>query len=244
MNTERFTGRAELYDSYRPGYPDSMFDYIYENIIDTDADIADIGAGTGILSEGFLKRGNGVYCVEPNSDMRDALVNRLFDIDGFVLVDATAEDTVLSNNSVDLVTAAQALHWFDTAAFFKESKRILRKGGSIAIIYNKRDESSAFTKEAMALSEQFGPSPVRNETVNETLNTLVKDGWTFKTFKNNISVNAEGFVGNMLSSSHSPLKGEAGYRQYVRELERLFGKYATDGRLIIPYDTVLYHFAF
>jgi SAM-dependent methyltransferase len=244
MNTERFTGRAELYDSYRPGYPDSMFDYIYENIIDTDADIADIGAGTGILSEGFLKRGSGVYCVEPNEDMRTALVERLFDIDGFVLVDATAEDTVLGNNSVDLVTAAQAFHWFDTAAFFKESKRILRKGGSIAIIYNKRDESSAFIREAMALGEQFGPSSVRNETINETLNTLLKDGWTFKSFKNPIAVNSEGFVGNMLSSSHAPLKGEAGYKEYVRELKKLFGKYATGGRLTIPHNTVLYHFAF
>jgi ubiquinone/menaquinone biosynthesis C-methylase UbiE len=244
MNTERFTGRAELYDTYRPGYPDSMFDYIYENLIDTDADIADIGAGTGILSEGFLKRGSDVYCVEPNSDMRDALVNRLFDIDGFVLVEGTAEDTLLGDNSVDLVTAAQAFHWFDTAAFFKESKRILRKGGSIAIIYNKRDENSALTKEAMALSEQFGPSPVRNETINETLNTLVKDGWTFKTFKNNISVNAEGFVGDMLSSSHAPLKGEAGYEEYVRELKKLFGKFENGGRLTIPYNTGIYHCAF
>jgi SAM-dependent methyltransferase len=244
MNTERFTGRAELYDSYRPGYPDSMFDYIYENLIDTDADIADIGAGTGILSEGFLKRGSAVYCVEPNEDMRDALVNRLFDIDGFVLLDATAEEMLLGNNSVDLVTAAQAFHWFDAAAFFKESKRILRKGGSIAIIYNKRDEKSAYIKEAMALGEQFGHSPVRNETISETLNNLVKDGWTFKTFKTNVAINSEGFIGNMLSSSHAPLKGEAGYEEYVRELKKLFGKFENGGRLTIPYDTVLYHFAF
>jgi SAM-dependent methyltransferase len=244
MNTERFTGRAELYDSYRPKYPDSMYDYICGKIMNTVGVIADIGAGTGILSAGFLKRGNTVYCVEPNRDMRTILENRFRHFNGFVSTSGTADNTLLKDDSIKLVTAAQAFHWFDTVAFSAECRRILCRGGNVAVIYNKRNESSPFIQELTSLRERSVPSPVKNEPFKEALGTFFKGGYNFETFENNLTVDLDSFVGNMLSSSTAPLKGEAGYQEYVRELKQLFGKYENGGHIVIPYNTNIYHSVF
>jgi len=69
--------------------------------------IADIGSGTGFLSELFLKNGNRVYGVEPNSEMRQAGEEYLASYDGFSSIQGSAESTTLKDASVDFVTAGQ-----------------------------------------------------------------------------------------------------------------------------------------
>lgn len=70
MNYDRFTSKADLYDKFRPKYSGEFIDYIYKYLgISDNTVVADIGAGTGILSEEFLKRGSSVICVEPNKKM-------------------------------------------------------------------------------------------------------------------------------------------------------------------------------
>jgi SAM-dependent methyltransferase len=160
-NTQRFTGRAEVYDNYRPGYTDEMYDYIYANVLKADGAVADIGSCTGILSEGFLKRGSKVYGVEPNADMRAAGEKRLQEYEGFSSVIGTGENTSLEADSVYLITAASAFHWFDPALFYAECRRILRPGGSVAIIYNKRDNNSAFVQELTNNSERLDSAAPR-----------------------------------------------------------------------------------
>src|SRR5215475_8725050 len=67
----RFTGRAENYARFRPGYPDAVIDLLRaEAGWSEQSAVADIGAGTGMSSELFLRNGNRVWAVEPNADMR------------------------------------------------------------------------------------------------------------------------------------------------------------------------------
>ena len=82
--------------------------------------IADIGSGTGFLSELFLKNGNRVFGVEPNEAMRQAGEEYLASYDGFASIDGSAEATTLDDASVDFVTAGQAFHWFDQTAARRE----------------------------------------------------------------------------------------------------------------------------
>lgn len=79
--------------------------------------VADIGSGTGILSRQLLVRGLHVIGVEPNNDMRNVAEQSLNIHSRFISINATAENTTLKENSVDLVTVAQAFHWFDKKAF-------------------------------------------------------------------------------------------------------------------------------
>src|SRR5579862_1223114 len=125
---ERFTDRVDAYIRYRPHYPKEIIPYLGRTIgLKKENIIADIGSGTGFLSELFLENGNYIYCVDPNEAMRDAgddYLRKRFT--NFASVNGSAEDSTLKSGSVDVVTAAQAFHWFDHAKFRDECRRILR----------------------------------------------------------------------------------------------------------------------
>ena len=109
-STRRFSNRVENYVKYRPGYPTAVVEYLREACgLTAPAVIADVGSGTGILSELFLKNGNPVFAVEPNDDMRQAAEVRLGHYPNFTSVAGTAEATSLPDTSVDFVTAVSSL---------------------------------------------------------------------------------------------------------------------------------------
>lgn len=105
MNEEKFSGKAEHYDRYRPSYPDRLIDWLYEK---TGAEaVADIGAGTGKLTSCLAKKPWRVTAVEPNADMLARLKENVPEAR---IIQASAEHTGIKANSVDLVTVAQAFH--------------------------------------------------------------------------------------------------------------------------------------
>lgn len=138
MNENKFTGKAELYSKYRPSYPEKLIDWLYDM---TNAEaVADIGAGTGIFTSALLKKPWSVTAVEPNSDMLSVLKKALGDKVKTVV--ASAESTTLNAKSINLITVAQAFHWFDKARFKEECRRILTHDGHLAIVWNSRCQNS------------------------------------------------------------------------------------------------------
>lgn len=124
MNEEKFSGKAEIYDKYRPTYPTALINVLYNEIHgDENSRVADIGAGTGIFTKALLGKFRNVTAVEPNGDMYSVLRANLPDI---TAVQNSAENTGLPQSSFDLITTAQAFHWFDKDMFRNECKRILK----------------------------------------------------------------------------------------------------------------------
>ncbi len=118
---QRFSNRVADYIRYRPGYPSAIHEVLRAECgLRPGHVIADIGSGTGFLSELFLKKGNRVFGVEPNEAMRQAGEEYLASFDGFTSVNGSAEATTLDDASVDFVTAGQAFHWFDQNAARRE----------------------------------------------------------------------------------------------------------------------------
>jgi len=131
-STTRFSNKVENYIKYRPHYPKAVIDYLKsENILKNDSVIADIGSGTGISAEMFLKNGSTVYGVEPNKEMREAAERLMSNYKNFISVNGTAEVTSLGIHSIDLIVAAQAFHWFDLDKTKAEFKRILKPKGML-----------------------------------------------------------------------------------------------------------------
>src|SRR6266480_1804978 len=155
---ERFSNRAEHYVKCRPGYPVEILDLLRTHCgLTQDSVIADIGSGTGKLSEPFLQNNNQVFAVEPNRAMRTAAEQLLSHYKKLVSIDGSAESTTVPNHSIDLITAGQAFHWFDRPKAKLEFARILKRDGWVVIIWNERRlDATPFLKAYEQLLLNFG----------------------------------------------------------------------------------------
>ena len=156
--TKRFSNRVENYVKYRPAYPSEIIGLLEVECGLTPASvIADVGSGTGILSELFLKHGNRVFGVEPNREMRAAGDKLLAKYSNFSSIDGAAEATTMVNTSVDIIAAGQAFHWFDRQRSRAEFERILKPGGWVVLLWNGfRVETSPLNNAYQQLVLEYG----------------------------------------------------------------------------------------
>src|SRR5215204_6470295 len=93
-STKRFSDRVDNYIKYRPHYPVEILNFLSAECgLTNQSVIADIGSGTGISAELFIKNKNTVYGVEPNQEMRAAAENIFANDKNFISVEGTAEET-------------------------------------------------------------------------------------------------------------------------------------------------------
>jgi SAM-dependent methyltransferase len=242
----RFSNRAENYARHRPGYPAGVIEILKSDCgLTPDSVIADIGSGTGILAELFLKNGNSVFGVEPNSAMRLIAEHRLNSSKKFTSIDATAESTTLETGSVDFIAAAQAFHWFDRDKSRFEFARILRPGGWVVLIWNERRlDSTAFLRQYEDLLLRYGTDygKVRHENVtNEVPDFFFPQTFQLKTLENAQHFNFESLKGRLLSSSYTPDAGHPDFKPMLRALEEIFEANQKDGIVSFEYETRVYY---
>lgn len=243
--TQRFTGRVESYRRYRPGYPREIVERLrLECGLRDDAEIADVAAGTGLLAEIFLAAGFAVTAVEPNDEMRAACASLEGEYPKLRCVAATAEATGLPDGSVDLITVAQAMHWFDLEKTRAEFARILKPGGWCAVIYNdRRMGGDAFHDGYERLLREFGVDYVkvqRSHVHEEKLREFFAPGEMRRAvFANRQRFDLAGLEGRVLSSSYMPQAGDGRFAEMRGEMERLFAENARDGMVTMEYECVV-----
>src|SRR5271156_4696408 len=171
--TARFSSRVEKYVRYRPGYPKEIVDLLRKQCgLTADSVIADVASGTGIFTRMLLENGNRVFGVEPNAEMRHAGEEFLRSYPRFASVAGTAEATTLPDHGVDIVTAAQAAHWFDREKARREFIRILKPGGWCVLLWNeRRTDSTPFLREYEQLLLTYGTDyrEVRHERTTDII---------------------------------------------------------------------------
>ncbi len=239
-----FSGKVADYLASRPDYPAALFDELAAlGALAPGCEVADIGAGTGLLTAAMLARGHHVVAVEPNDEMRaacDALLGRM---PGYRSSAGRAEASGLSGESVDLITAAQAFHWFDVAPARREALRVLRPRGQVALVWNDRDDADPLqqalggffaehggaARDAMLLHDDrakvpmfFGHEPLRRE------------------FPHAHRLDLAGFQSLVFSRSYMPRRGTEAAARAEQALAALFDRFAEDdGRAVVRYRTVL-----
>ncbi|HSU97575.1 MAG TPA: class I SAM-dependent methyltransferase [Gemmatimonadaceae bacterium] len=248
-STLRFSDRVENYVRYRPGYPAEVIDVLArETGLTPASEIADVGSGTGISSELFLRNNNTVFGIEPNAEMREAAERLLAAYPRFHSVPARAEATALPNASIDYVTAGQAFHWFDPQLARMEFARILRPGGWAVLLWNaRRLDSTPFLRDYDAMLERYGTDyrQVRHQNLDVARLRVLFDGaigqaFQLRTLYNEQRFDFEGLRGRLLSSSYTPTANHPGYLPMLRELKRIFDEHAENGSVAIEYDTEIY----
>lgn len=231
---------------YRPGYPTAVLEYLRGACgLTPTAAIADVGSGTGILAELFLKNGNPVFAIEPNDTMRRAAEAGLSTYPNFTSIAGTAEATTLPAASVDLVTAGQAFHWFDVERTKVEFARILKPDGFVALVWNQQKvDVTPFMRGYTALLEKYALDYDRvkhtSESVAENIALLFDGQMQVRPFPNEQRFDFEGVRGRLLSSSYAPLPDHANYQPMVAALRRLFDAHRQNGEIIFKYETRLY----
>src|SRR5579863_20100 len=244
--TQRFSSRVENYVRYRPGYPPAVLELLKNECgLTPDSLIADIASGTGVFTRMLLKNGNRVFGVEPNDEMRRAGERLLENYSGFTSIAATAAATTLPDQTVDIVTAAQAAHWFDREKARREFVRILKPAGWLVLLWNeRRTDSTPFLREYEHLLLVYGTDyrEVRHErTTAEIADFFSPSPFRSSTLEMRQEVDYAGLEGRLLSSSYTPTSDHANYAAMLRELRRIFDSHQDNGSVSLDYNTLVYY---
>ncbi|MCJ8323682.1 MAG: methyltransferase domain-containing protein [Rhizobiales bacterium] len=137
QNQHTFSGLQDIYDAARPTYPPQSIDKLTSFINPDNAEILDIGCGTGILTRQLKAALPGAHIqgCDINSDMIAKAKQSSVGIHYFENV---AEDLPFDADQLDLITVGQAVHWFDRPKFYPEVLRVLKQGGTLALVENNR----------------------------------------------------------------------------------------------------------
>ena len=153
-----FASGAEVYERARPSYPQDSIDWLVAQTgLGVGSTVVDLGAGTGKLTRLLLPTGARVIAVEPIAEMRAH-------IEGAEVLDGTAEAIPLPDDSADVVTVAQALHWFDQERALPEIHRVLRHDGYLVLFWNMRDLDDSIQR---GVEDLLGP--MRNDVPGQIL---------------------------------------------------------------------------
>jgi ubiquinone/menaquinone biosynthesis C-methylase UbiE len=243
--TERFTGRVESYRRYRPGYPGEMVDLLRRECGLNDASlVADVAAGTGLLTEVLLAAGLPVVAVEPNGEMRATCAELEPKFPRLRCVAGTAEATGLPDASVDLITVAQAMHWFDLEKTRAEFARVLKPGGGCAVLYNNRRLSGdafheAYERFLLRVGTDYTKVKEQHVGRKRLAQFFAPSSMKCAVLPNAQSLTFDALLGRVLSSSYIPQPGQSGYQEMATALERLFSENEHDGTVTMVHDCVV-----
>lgn len=245
-SVERFTSRVETYAKYRPGYPAEIVELFKRECgLTPDSIVADIGSGTGKLTELFLANGNVVFGIEPNGSMREVAERIFHEQPNFRSVDGSAESTTLADASVDVITAGQAFHWFDAPKTRLEWVRILKPSGWAALIWNERElQTTPFLNDYEEMMLKFGTDykDVRHENVEPTIESFfAPDAFQLRTFPNRQVFDFDGLRGRVRSSSYTPEPDHPNFDPMMDRLKTIFDKHQENGYVNFDYETKVFY---
>jgi SAM-dependent methyltransferase len=234
--SRRYAASADHYHRHRPSYPPDLIDWIVATTgAVPPARVVDVGCGTGIATRLLAQRGFDVVGVDPSEDM--LAFAREAGHAQYVRGDASA--TGLPASSVDLVTAAQSLHWFDLAAAFEEFRRILRPSGACVAFWNLRAATPLMDEydRLLQTSSEYDIM-VKQDAAAATLRKA--DGvleCREAEFANGQRLDLQGLIGRAYSSS-CVANGVSDRAAFEDALAELFARHQSEGLVEFRYRTV------
>lgn len=155
-----YRGAVGAYEAGRPSYPAEI---VAALPLATAHCIVDLGAGTGKFTRLLLRHLSEtarLIAVEPVAEMSAKLATEA----GIEVINSRADAIALETGSVDLVTCAQAFHWFDNEASVAEIARLLHPGGTLALVWNNRDDRAPWVDALSVMIEGYAGDTPRQRT--------------------------------------------------------------------------------
>lgn len=240
-----FDDKVRDYIAARPDYPRALIDALADGLARpaAEATVADLGAGSGLLTRALLSRFGTVWAVEPGAPMRAACDAMLGGSPGYRSAAGAAEAIPLPAGSVDLITAAQAFHWFDVPRARAEARRVLAPGGQVALVWNDRVGGDPLHQALDALFAEFGGAK-RSALVAHEERRGVDDffgaaGFETRQWPHAHALDRDGLLALAFSRSYMPARDTPAGRAATARLDEVFARHAEGGQVQVRYTTVL-----
>jgi ubiquinone/menaquinone biosynthesis C-methylase UbiE len=234
--TNRFSTKAERYARYRWGYAPEAIQAIFDITgLTSDAIVADIGAGTGLVAREFVGRVAKIYAVEPNQPMREIAERTLSQHPTFMGVSGRAEATTLVDHSIDLIVVGQALHWFEPQAVLKEFRRILKPEGWLAVFFHTPIDHTISEALKPYFTVEYGwdttPSPKPQVGGSHTDYYFGIGNGIKMHFPQTWQESWDDFIGGILSDSHSPDDSHPAFQSFVSAVRQVYNQFCDGNSL-------------
>jgi ubiquinone/menaquinone biosynthesis C-methylase UbiE len=237
-----FSAKAEKYARYRWDYAPEAVSFLVQMAgLSHRSIVADIGAGTGKLSLHFAGLVRCVYVIEPNQEMR-ALAAALLKGHACKIMGNTAENTSLRSRSVDLITAAHALQWFDPENARREFRRIIKPTGWLAFVRNYGTDSRLNEAIGELSREEYGVDLHNLAELPHKKPASYFFGNHFYrklTFPFSFKQDWESFLGGLTSASYMPDENHPLFPKLEKAAREVFERFCANGQLLIKGDTKL-----
>jgi ubiquinone/menaquinone biosynthesis C-methylase UbiE len=247
ISFENFNEKANTYAQSRASYSNNYINIFCEQLLEQpDAYVADIAAGTGINTKQIAKYCKKIYAVEPNREMINECKKYCKDLSHIEYIEGTSDNTSLADNSINIITIAQAFQLLNMEKTKKECQRILKKGGKVIFVWNSKELKNDFFYETEKILLKYCPLYSRKIHVldfsADSFGDFFEETPEFYKFKDDGShfLTKKEFIGRALCASYSISKSNANYNNYVNELDSLFDCYAVNGLVYAPLSTVIY----
>jgi ubiquinone/menaquinone biosynthesis C-methylase UbiE len=229
--------KAILYKKYRLPYAQEMVSDLLGCIGEVEV-VADIGAGTGQLARMFADGNRKIYAVEPDAAMRQVAEVSLARFPQIEVINGSAEQATLADNSIDLIIVGNAFHRFKSEAC-TEFRRVLKKRGWVALVSytftNKAYTDMLFPKLG-ALKEVAGRqkkswhrTPIENLFGSGQLHTL--------SYSQSYTEDWTSFFGAACAGIEAPERADEDFSQFEAINREVFDAFAVDGKIKIDYET-------
>jgi SAM-dependent methyltransferase len=224
---------AAVYARTRPGYPVDAARWL---VGDGSQRVLELGAGTGKLTATLVELGHRVTATDPSEPMLRRLRKHL---PSTRLVQSRAEQIPVHAGAIDVVVAAQSFHWFDVERVLPEVARILVPGGTLALVWNDRDESVPWVRR---LSRILGEDRIsKDEPLQLLEDSTLFDGVETATFRHWQQVDRDMLVGLVESRSYVATLDDRNRSALLAKVTDLYDEYGRghDG-MLLPYLTRCY----
>jgi SAM-dependent methyltransferase len=234
-----FSAGSAAYVRGRPSYPQEAVDLITAELgIEPEATVVDLAAGTGKFTALLVPTGAHLKAVEPVMEMGDELRRA---VPGVEVLEGTAEAMPLPDDSADALTVAQAFHWFDVDKALAEIARVLRPGGGLGFLWNRRDESVPWVRR-MSEVLHWHDRPIANYDQVDWPAAVASTGRFTpvqqRTFAYEQEVDRAGLADRVRSISYIAAMGETEREDYVAQVVALVDD--KPERFPLPYSTLVF----
>jgi SAM-dependent methyltransferase len=224
-----FAAVADAYERSRPGYPVEAVRWLTG---EAPLDVVDLGAGTGKLTRTLVAMGHRVTAVEPLPEMLAHVSAAAPEATVFV---GGAEAMPLPAASADVITIAQAFHWFDHGPALREIARVLRPGGRIALVWNTRDEGAPWVR---TLSEAaLGRETIDDRDVEPIDRSGLFDAVERASFQHEQELDLDTLLDLVRSRSYCAVLAPEEQAPVLERVASIFAVHEQNGRVELPYLT-------